>query len=162
MKRYIVFIPVLIIVVFLVYYFYPKKVKKVVIDSETLKNKVEDVIVFKRIDNNEELSLKALNELSKDGKKGFTEVPDNIRFLKVVFDNSSKVVTVYAEFRGPKEHLGDFQEYKILLQIFQTVKLNIPESEKFRLVFSGETPFSNIRSDGLYMIEGENIVMVGE
>lgn len=58
--------------------------------------------------------------------------------------------------------MGSFQESKMLLQIFQTVKSNIPEAEQFSLIFEGESPFTELKADGIFKIDGENLILVGD
>jgi len=76
---------------------------------------------------------------------------------------SLKLLLYTHSFSGKGSPLGSFQESKILLQVFRTVKLNIENADKFRITFKGDlSPFSEIKYDGTYMIDGENIVLVEE
>lgn len=163
MKKYGTIILLIVAVILLTSIFYPKTVKKTVIDNNTLKNFEEATkVVAPIISNKESAALIALNRLGEDNSKGFTEVPKEIKFYKVSFDQKEKLATVYARFEGSKEHLGSFQESKMLLQIFQTVKANIPESEKFKIIFEGESPFTELKADGVFKIDEENIILTGE
>lgn len=162
MKKYGTILLILLAVLLISYIFYPKSVKKAVIDNTSLKNFNEETKVIAPFMNKESAALNALNKLSEDTSKGFTEVPKEVKFLKVAFDPKNKLATIYARFEGSKEHLGSFQESKMLLQIFQTVKANIPESDKFKLIFDGESPFTELKSDGVFQLDGENIILSGE
>ncbi len=162
MKKYGTILLILLAVLLISYIFYPKTVKKAVIDNTSLKNFNEETKVIAPLMDKESASLNALNKLSEDTSKGFTEVPKEIKFYRVTYDPKNKLATIYARFEGSKEHMGSFQESKMLLQIFQTVKANIPESEKFKITFDGESPFTELKADGIFQLDGENIILAGE
>ncbi|MCA1927196.1 MAG: hypothetical protein LDL13_01645 [Calditerrivibrio sp.] len=159
MKKLVLF---LIIISFLFYLVYKYgKVEKAVLDNNTLESKKETTYSTPSFSDTEK-ALKALQNLSKSNT-GFTEIPEGLTFEEVKYDNNKKITTIFAEYRGEKISLGSFQESRILLQIFKTVNMNIVDAEKFRIIFKGgNSPFYEIKYDGLYSIDGENIILVGE
>ncbi|ADR18496.1 GerMN domain-containing protein [Calditerrivibrio nitroreducens] len=162
MRKYTLFILLVAIALIIAYIFYPKTVKRTIIDNKTLNNVDESVKIIAPITSKESLALNALNKLYDSSEKGFSEIPKELKFTKVEYDKKDSVATVYARFDGTKESLSSFQESKMLLQIFNTVKLNIPEAKKFRIIFSGDSPFTELRTDLLFTIEDENLIVLGE
>lgn len=160
MKKIIfISIAVLLCIVYLVYKH--GKVEKAVLDNNRLESKKETIYAIPSLSNTEK-ALKALNDLSRSNS-GFTEIPEGLMFEDIKYDENSKAVTIFAEYRGEKISLGSFQESRMLLQIFKTVKMNIVDAEKFRIIFKGNSsPFYEIKYDGLYSIDGENIILLGE
>ncbi|MGB9731919.1 MULTISPECIES: hypothetical protein [Calditerrivibrio] len=162
MKKYAIFILIVAIGLIIGYIFYPKTVKRSVIDNKTLNNVDESVKIIAPVITKESSALNALNKLHDSSEKGFSEIPIELKFTKVEYDKKDSIATVYARFDGSKESLSSFQESKMLLQIFNTVKLNIPEAKRFRIIFSGDSPFTEIRTDLLFTVEGENLIVLGE
>ncbi|MGC8924500.1 MAG: hypothetical protein ACP5LO_00570 [Calditerrivibrio sp.] len=162
MKKYAIFILIVAIGLIIGYIFYPKTVKRSVIDNKTLNNVDESVKIIAPVITKESSALNALNKLHDSSEKGFSEIPKELKFTKVEYDKKDSIATVYARFDGSKESLSSFQESKMLLQIFNTVKLNIPETKRFRIIFSGDSPFTEIRTDLLFTVEGENLIVLGE
>jgi hypothetical protein len=162
MKKNLFLLLALILIILIGYLIFKQgTVKKSVIDNITLQNKTEKQYTFPSL-SKEEKAVNALNLLSASNT-GFTEIPEGLKFEKVVFDRATKTALIYASFNGKESPSGSFQESKILLQIFRTVKLNIEDAYKFRITFKGDlSPFSEIKYDGTYMIDGENIVLVEE
>ncbi|MGC8768090.1 hypothetical protein [Calditerrivibrio sp.] len=162
MKKYAIFILIVAIGLIIGYIFYPKTVKRSVIDNKTLNNVDESVKIIAPVITKESSALNALNKLHDSSEKGFSEIPKELKFTKVEYDKKDSIATVYARFDGSKESLSSFQESKMLLQIFNTVKLNIPEAKRFRIIFSGDSPFTEMRTDLLFTVEGENLIVLGE
>lgn len=162
MKKNLLLLSALILVIIISYLVVKQgTIEKSVIDNKTLQNKTEKQYTFPSL-SKEERALNALNLLSTSST-GFTEIPEGLKFEKVVFDKTTKTALIYASYSEKESSPGSFQESKILLQVFRTVKLNIEDAEKFRITFKGDiSPFSEIKYDGTYMIDGENIVLVEE
>ncbi|MEF3254259.1 MAG: hypothetical protein K6348_01640 [Deferribacterales bacterium] len=158
MKRLLTGIIVIVIVISYLTYKYGK-LQKSILDNTTLEEKKETVIGLPTLSDTEK-ALKALNELS-NSKSGFSEVPAGLRFEKVSIDEKTGTVTIYAEYNGEKGGLGSFQESRMLLEIFKTVQYNVKNVSKFRIVFKGGvSPFYELKSDGVYIIDGENLILV--
>jgi len=161
-KSILTFVIVLFSILIFILVFYPKTVKKAVIDNSTLKNITEESKVIAPVFSKGSAALNGLNRLSEDSSKGFSEVPKELKFSHVEYDEKTKLAKIFARYEGNKEQLGSFQESKMLLQIFQTVKSNIPEAEQFSLIFEGESPFTELKADGSFKIDGENLILVGD